>query len=168
MPEVGISEATIPGVEASYKDFLAGFSQHLETHPFAFGDRPSRADFALYGPLYGHLYRDPESGELMKRLARRVSDWVERRRDIGDTVLQGTLLDNDEVPQTLYPLLTMQMHEQLPVLLATDVQLGEYAKTADPETQLPRGFDTLACTIGGQKGECLGRSFPLWLSLIHI
>jgi len=162
MPEVGISDATIPGIEQSYQTFLTHFSNHLEHHPFTFGGRPSRADFALYGPLYAHLYRDPESGEMMKRLAPGVTDWVERCRDISQAPAQGELLSNDEVPATLYPLLELQMREQLPVLLASDSMLAEYAKTAAPESDLPRGFKTTACTIGGHTGECLGRSFPLW------
>ncbi len=162
MPEVGISEATIPGIEESYLNFLQLFSSHLEQHSFTFGGRPSRADFALYGPLYAHLYRDPESGELMKRLAPKVAEWVERCRDIKDAPANAPLIDKDEVPATLYPILEMQMREQLPVLLASDEMLAEYAKSAEPLTDLPRGFATTQCTIGGYKGECLGRSFPLW------
>ena len=162
MPEVGISGATIPGIEASYTNFLQLFSNHLEQHPFTFGGRPSRADFALCGPLYAHLYRDPESGELMKRLAPKVSDWVERCRDIKRAPAQAALIDNDEVPASLYPILEMQMREQLPVLLASDDMLAEYGTTAEPHTDLPRGFATTQCTIGGHQGECLGRSFPLW------
>jgi len=162
MPEVGISEATIPGIEASYTNFLQLFSDHLEHHPFTFGGRPSRADFALYGPLYAHLYRDPESGELMKQLAPKVSEWVERCRDIKHTPAKAPLIGNDEVPATLYPILEMQMREQLPVLLASNEMLAEYAKTAEPKADLPRGFTTTECSIGGHKGECLGRSFPLW------
>jgi len=162
MPEVGISDTTIPGIEQSYKDFLGFFSGHLEQHPFTFGGRPSRADFSLYGPLYAHLYRDPESGELMKQLAPRVSDWVERNRDIKQTPASQPLIGNDEVPVTLYPILELQMQEQLPVLLASDAMLADYAKTAEPQAELPRGFNNMPCTIGGHKGACLGRSFPLW------
>jgi len=50
----------------------------LETHDFLFGARPNLAEFTLYGPLYAHLYRDPESGAIMKAKAPRVAAWTER------------------------------------------------------------------------------------------
>ena len=38
---------------------------------------PSVADFALMGPLFGHLARDPEPARIMKQLAPRVFRWTE-------------------------------------------------------------------------------------------
>jgi len=160
LPEVGVDDVTIPGVEKSYEEFLGMLSVHLDQENYMFGGRPSYADFALYGPLYAHMYRDPESGKLMNRIAPLVSDWVERCRRGGNR--SGAFLSKDIVPQTLLPIFAYQMTEQLPVLLSTDEMLDEWALNAAPGQPLPRGFGTTAVTIGGCSGSCLGRSFPLY------
>jgi glutathione S-transferase len=67
-PSFGASEETNSGIEAHYEGFLADYSAHLRRMPFALGHRPSLGDFALFGPLYGPLYRDSASGEIMRSL----------------------------------------------------------------------------------------------------
>ena len=159
VPVLGVSEATIPGIEASYEAFLADFSAHLEQHDYVFGGRASFADFALYGPLFAHQYHDLNSGELMKRIAPRVAAWVERL--IAGAPASGPLLADDQIPETLLPILARQMGEQLPVLLATNDMLGIWAKDAEPLEDLPRGFEMTPFTTGGHSGMCMARTFPL-------
>lgn len=101
---LGITDQTISAIENSYKAFLDEFSAHLEKHSFLFGARPSLADFSFYGPLYAHLYRDPASGEIMKSHAPRVAAWVVRLLKGEDG--SGDIVDDDCVPETLYPLLS--------------------------------------------------------------
>src|SRR5262249_10210484 len=113
VPKLGVSEETASGIEAHYEGFLADFSAHLRQMPFILGSRPSLADFALFGPLYGPLYRDPASGELMKRLAPSVAEWVERLERVAPG--GGELLANDQIPETLHPILKRQLAEQTPV-----------------------------------------------------
>jgi len=79
---LGITEETRGCIEHSYEAFLDEFSAHLQQHKFLLGGRPCLADFAFYGPLYAHLYRDPASGEVMKSRAPKVVKWVERLRDL--------------------------------------------------------------------------------------
>lgn len=159
VPLLGVSDATIPGIEASYEAFLADFSAHLEHHDYVFGGQASFADFALYGPLYAHQYHDPYSGELMKRIAPRVAAWVERL--MAGAPSSGPLLSDDQIPETLLPILARQMSEQLPVLLATNDMLATWAKDAEPLEDLPRGFDMTPFTTGGHSGLCMARSFAL-------
>ena len=159
-PRVGVSEDTISGIEAHYEGFLADYSAHLRKMPFVLGARPSLADFALFGPLYGSLFRDPVSGERMRRLAPVVADWVERmlkvRRD------GGNLLANDEVPASLHPILKRQMNEQLPVLLDSARALGEWAMAQPKGARIKRSLGTHEFTIGGRRGERNIMSFSLY------
>lgn len=74
-------------LEASYLEFLAELSAHLEQHAFMLGDKPSLADFGLMAPLYAHLGRDPLPHFLMKTKAPRVADWVERMNGGGSAKL---------------------------------------------------------------------------------
>jgi glutathione S-transferase len=151
VPRIGVSEETQAGIEAHYEGFLADFSAHLRRWPFLLGDRPSLGDFALYGPLYAHLYRDPESGAQMKRLAPLVAEWVERMGEPGSR--SGDLLPGDQVPETLYPILKRQMSEQLPVLSDAAESLGEWAADQPAGTRVPRQLGQHEFIIGGRRGE---------------
>jgi glutathione S-transferase len=160
VPKFGVSEETISGIEAHYEGFLADYSAHLRKMPFVFGGRPSLADFALFGPLYGPLYRDPASGERMRRLAPVVADWVERMLTVkaGSKSLSG----GDEVPPTLYPILKRQMNEQLPVLQDSVRALGEWAMAQPKGARIKRSLGRHEFTIGGRVGERNIMSYSLY------
>ena len=160
VPLLGITDETIPGVEASYEAFLAEFSAHLDVHPYLFGARPSLADFAFLGPLYAHLYRDPASGEIMKRLAPKVADWTERT--IAGKGGNAELVSNDAIPETLLPLMTRHMSEHLPVIEATNIQFTDWLKTAEAGAELPRAFGQTQFTQGGRTGKIITNSFTLF------
>ncbi|MAN45788.1 MAG: glutathione S-transferase [Alphaproteobacteria bacterium] len=160
LPPLGVSATTIPGIEKSYEAFLKEFSTHLEVHPYALGDRASFADFALYGPLYAHLYRDPASGEIMHRIAPKVADWVERVQASSPST--GDLPTDDSIPVTLTPILARQMREQFPALLQTAHFLQDWAKEAEPGAFLPRALGQIEINIENSIGPAAARTFPLW------
>jgi len=160
VPMLGINEETIPGIESSYEAFLAEFSAHLDAHPYLFGARPSLADFAFLGPLYAHLYRDPASGEIMKRLAPKVADWTERT--IAGAQGTGDIVSDDAIPETLLPIMARHMAEHLPVIEAINDQFTEWLKTAEPGAELPRAFGQAAFTQGGRTGNIITNSFTLF------
>ena len=74
---MGVSEEALPVFESFYLDALEVLENHFVTTPYLFGGMPSVADFALMGPLFGHLARDPEPARIMKQLAPRVFRWTE-------------------------------------------------------------------------------------------
>ena len=160
LPPLGVSPTTAPAIERSYEAFLREFSTHLEVHPYALGGRATLADFALYGPLYAHLYRDPTSGDLMKRYAPKVADWVERVK--AGSPAEGELLPNDEIPLTLVPILARQMREQFPALHQTAELFGAWAETASPGTHVPRAVGQIEIDIEDTQGPAAARTFPLW------
>jgi glutathione S-transferase len=159
LPALGVSEETIPGIEASYEGFLADFSRHLAVHPFLLGERPCLADFAMIGPLYAHLYRDPASGEMMKRRAPKVADWVTRTH-AGERGT-GELLADDAVPETLEPILARQMREQFPALEETVKLFEVWARTATPGAFVPRSLGEIWIDIEDRRGPAQARTFPL-------
>jgi glutathione S-transferase len=160
VPRFGVSDDTISGIEAHYEGFLADFSAHLRKLPFVLGGRPSLADFALFGALYGPLYRDPASGERMRRLAPPVVEWVERMQK-GPTG-GGGLLADDQMPATLLPLLKRQMSEQAPVLMDTARAFLEWTKAQPSGARVKRSLGVHEFVIGGRRGERSIRSFALW------
>lgn len=159
VPVLGITPDTIPGIEASYLSFLDEFSAHLEHHDYLLGGRPSLADFAFYGPLYAHLYRDPASGEIMKSHAPKVAAWVERL--LQGTKTDGEVLANDAIPETLLPILKRHVTEHLPVLIATNAMLGAWAD-ANPDAELPRAFGMTPFSVEGCEGQTIAKPFSLF------
>ncbi|MEL7218398.1 MAG: glutathione S-transferase C-terminal domain-containing protein [Pseudomonadota bacterium] len=161
VPMLGINETTIPGIEASYEALLADLDAHFAVHPFLFGARPSIGDYGLIGPLYAHLYRDPASGEIMERLAPHVADWVRRMVEPAQP-LSGEFLPDDEVPETLIPILRRMMDEHVPFLAKTAKLLSEW-HAQNPDADLPRGVGIASFTIEGVEGEGAARVFSLWM-----
>lgn len=160
VPRLGVSDDTTSGIEAHYEGFLADFAAHLKQTPFVLGARPSLGDFALFGALYGPLYRDPASGEQMRRLAPLVVAWIERML----VVRAGAeaLLPGDEVPATLYPIMKRQMTEQAPVLMDAARALQEWAKAQPRGARIKRSLGAHEFMIGGRRGERSILTFPLW------
>ncbi|NCO47655.1 MAG: glutathione S-transferase [Sphingomonadales bacterium] len=160
VPVLGVDETTIPGIEASYEAFLEAFSAHLAKHPFLFGTQPSLGDFALLGPLYAHLYRDPKSGELMRRIAPYVARWVVSCHNPAD--IDGEYLEHDECPETILPMFQWQAAEQIPFLIETSKLLAKWASQNSPGTVVPRALGELPFSIGGRQGKRAALTFSLY------
>lgn len=167
LPALGVSDDTIPAIEASYESLLRDLDAHFDDHPFLFGNRPSIGDFGLIGPLYAHQYRDPASGALLERLAPSVVAWVKRMMepDAGDAT--GEFLPDDHLPQTLLPVLSRMAAEQLPVLAATRTAFEAWNQ-AHPDEDIPRGigmhpFTLERGTAQEARGERAIFPFDLWM-----
>ncbi|MEQ9518778.1 MAG: glutathione S-transferase [Parvibaculum sp.] len=144
LPILGVTPATEKAIEASYEQLLRDLDAHFKIYPFLFGTRPSIGDFGLMGPLYAHQYRDPASGEIMKRIAPNVAKWVERMN--APDVKQGGFLADDEVPETLLPVIRRIFEEQFPPLHVMVDALGQWIE-AHPEEPIPCAIPR---TIGKQ------------------
>ena len=155
LPMLGVTEKTFAAVEASYEAVLVELDAHFAQFDYLFGSRPSIGDFGLIGPLYAHQYRDPNSGALMERIAPNVAKWVLRMME--PTPLSGEFLANDEVPDTLLPVLTRMMREQVPVIHNTMDALTDWAAQNPDELDVPRGIGmhsfTLEAGLAGEASE---------------
>ncbi|HEX4337262.1 MAG TPA: glutathione S-transferase [Polyangiaceae bacterium] len=159
LPVLGVHPATVSAIEESYGAFLTELDAHLAHHPRILGARPSIADFALFGPLYAHLYRDPASGRLMRERAPRVAQWVESL--LTDDTAHGDFLDGDQVPATLEPLLSRLFVEFGPVLASTIDRLTAF-DPGDAEAPLPRALGTHSFQLGDATAERAVLPFNVW------
>lgn len=164
VPMLGATPDMAPAVEASYEAFLDDLNAHLEHHDFLLGARPSIADFGLIGPLYAHLYRDPASGEIMKARAPRVVDWVLRvqKPSAEQISAMGDFVANDEIPETLLPILRRMMSEQAPCLIDLVEKLSAF-KAGNPQADIPRAIGMHGFTVEGSSGQRLMISYSQWM-----
>jgi len=168
VPLLGITKNTIPAIEDWYENrFLANLNEHFNHHPFLLGNAPSIGDFGFYGPLYAHLYRDPYPGALMKKIAPNVADWVERMSNAGD--VEGDFVENDEIPETLIPILSDLFDVQWPVLEDTAKKLSEwYARETndihlDQPIRIPRRLGMHQFMIGEVREQRMILPYSLWM-----
>ena len=157
----GLKRGMHKAVEASYLGFLDEFNEHLAAHDFLLGSRPSIGDFGLVGPLYAHLYRDPAPGRLMKKRAPRVARWVERMQN--PQPLSGDFLADDQIPDTLMPILARQFREQFPVLQTTVQRVGEWAVTHPERKYPPRTLGKHRYTLEGHSAERMVQPYVQWM-----
>ena len=77
---VGSHEGTRETIEGSLRRVLDTLEVHLGIRKYLFGDRPSLADFGLWGQLY-ECWTDPTPGKLINDLYPTTWRWIERMRD---------------------------------------------------------------------------------------
>lgn len=159
---LGAEPAMHAAVEASYEGLLAELDAHFQAAPCVLGARPCIADFALYGPLYAHLYRDPASGVLMRERAPHLAGWVERMRD-GAVSREGAFPADDAVPPTLLPVLRRMAREQGPVLADTVHRLRAWMAEHPGTARVPRALGKHAFELEGAQGRRIVRPYSLWM-----
>lgn len=178
----GVSPDTWDHVEKIYTDTLAQLSSILETRPFLLGERPSLADFGMFGPAFRHFSQDPTSARIMRETAPAVFEWVARVWNARNSKIEGTLLDH--VPDDWGPLLTSIGSAYLPYLCANaqawEAGQSRFDVTIEGVTyknirtapyrvwclaELRRHFNSLSVSLRGDVQERLeahGCWEPLW------
>ena len=95
----------------------------------------------------------------MKRTAPKVADYVERV--IAGEGKTGELVPMDDLPVTLLPILKVALAEHIPVLAETSRLFTEWARTAEPQADVPRSLGMVPFTTGGHSGMIAARTFSL-------
>ncbi len=157
---LGITDDTIAGIEKTYREFLLQLNKHFSEYDFLLGSRPSIGDFGLMGPLYAHLGRDPVPKALMQDVAPNVYAWVERMNN--PVPLSGDFLPDDQVPETLLPILKTLCRDQLPDVLDVIKHNTDWL-AQNPGGNLPRALGMHAFTSGEAAGQRFISSFSQWM-----
>lgn len=138
MIDLGVTEKTVAAWEASARRALGILNCHLGKYAFVLGGRPSSADFALLGPIFAHLFRDPFPNSMMCADFPNVVEWAKRLHD-GDRCAEiGRWMRRDMVPPTILPLLKIFFDEMWPVLKSSCRVLRRYIVEESP-SELPAG-----------------------------
>ncbi len=79
---IGSNAVTKPVIEDGFVSLLQSLDKILRMHKFLFGDRPSSADFALYGQLTQLTSFDPTPSRIAAELSPRTCAWVGNAEDL--------------------------------------------------------------------------------------
>lgn len=134
----GVAEQSRSVVEALYLEYLDALNPHFERYPYLLGWCPCIGDFGLLAPMYAHLGRDPYPARLMQQRAPAAYRWVERmNREDQDAPeffgAGGDFLANDEVPETLIPVLKILAEDFVPETLAAADLINNWLAEHQPE-----------------------------------
>ena len=170
----GVTEQSQPVVEALYLEYLDALNTHFEHYPYLLGWRPCIGDFGLLAPMYAHLGRDPYPARLMQQRAPAVYRWVERmNREDQDTPeffsTGSDFLANDEVPETLIPVLKILAEDFVPETLAAAELINSWLAEHQPESgtvavgRLAEALGTADFTVRGETITALAQPHRFYL-----
>ena len=170
----GVTEQSQPVVEALYLEYLDALNTHFERYPYLLGWRPCIGDFGLLAPMYAHLGRDPYPARLMQQRAPAVYRWVERMnredQDAPEYLNAGNdFLANDEVPETLIPLLKVLAEDFVPETLAAADLINSWLDEHQPEPgavavgRLAEALGTADFTVRGETITALAQPYRFYL-----
>lgn len=103
LPVLGLDKEEIQqATVTSFQQLIKVLDEHFAQQSFLLGDAPSLADFALLGPFWAHLYRDPSPAiTKMKADAPNLCIWIENLHS-GFGIKES---NNWQVTDTLIPVL---------------------------------------------------------------
>jgi glutathione S-transferase len=150
LPLLGVTEATQAAVEQTVQIVLRCLEAQLQDTDFVLGDRPCLGDFALFGPLWAHLYRDPGSRFLFEN-APAVTRWMERLSS--QPVATGDFGGEDHIPAHLGPLFRCILTDQWAWITTLEAAINEYCEAHPEATRVPRALGEAGFQIQGIKSR---------------
>lgn len=158
LPILGIDKETGPGIERMTERLIAGLDLVLARTPYILGQRPCLGDFALYGPLFAHLLRDPGSRGLFAQAAH-VRAWIDRMEA---PTPEGEFLADDEVPAPIEAILASAFAEQWVYLAALVRAIDRYVAANPAAVRVPRALGEVEVEVGGVRTRRKLITFAQW------
>lgn len=163
LPSVGVVPAQFALLDAWAEQMLDQLEVHFSAHEFLLGASPSLADFALAGPFYGHLARDP--WPLRELIAPRpyVRAWIERMSNPLALPPPG-FLPEDAIAATLLPVLRRVFAEFIPMLEAILVEVNAALPALPSGRALARGLGEIEFPMGHGRFRRAALPYSLWMA----
>lgn len=157
MPRFGIVGETQQGVINFTEGLIAYLDKHFAEHDYLLGSKPCLGDFAIYGSLYAHLYRDPGSRYLFDQ-APNVVRWIKVMLDPDfdkstGKGRDGEFLADDRVPETLNPILEHFFAEQFVFVKGVIEAVNQYVEKNPAAKRPSRIVGMTDFVIGGVEGN---------------
>ena len=131
---VGSNDTTADLIDTSYKRFIKLMDNHLSVSKFLFGDKPSSADFAIYGQLTQLVGFDPTSRKIACETSLRLVAWVDIMADLsGHDVENSNWIPLEDSPDSLKEIMIEFGKMYVPALLANARAIIEGEETWETE-----------------------------------
>jgi glutathione S-transferase len=131
---VGSNDTTANLIDTSYRRFLKLMDDHLSVSKFLFGEKPSSADFAIFGQLTQLIGFDPTSREIAYDNALRLVSWQDVMADLSGHDVENsnwTLLE--ESPTSLKEIMKEFGRMYVPALIANANAIMQDEETWETE-----------------------------------
>jgi glutathione S-transferase len=131
---VGSNDTTANLIDRSYRRFLKLMDDHLSVSKFLFGEKPSSADFAIFGQLTQLIGFDPTSREIAYDTALRLVSWQDVMADLSGHDVENsnwTLLE--ESPTSLKEIMKEFGRMYVPALIANANAIMQDEETWETE-----------------------------------
>ena len=139
--------------------------RHFSEHRYLLGSRISLADFALTGPMYGHLGRDPWPARELIAPRKHLRAWIDRMaKPSASDRAEGEWLPNDALPTTLQPIIASTFREFLPMVAAIAGQVSKLADEWPTDRRVPRTLQDVEAPL--EEGDFRRAAMPytLWMA----
>lgn len=164
LPQLGIVKAQIPLIDRWIDQQLDILEAHFATMPYLLGSRPSIADFALFGPLDGHIYRDVSSRGPLIDSRPHLHAWIQRLSTRKPQPWPGEFNDSDSLPETLEPLLRGIFREMLPYLEGVLLEVRTLLPGLVQGARLPRFTPQVSFPFADGNHYRQGMPYALWMT----
>ncbi len=161
LPILGITKKMEPKLEVAVENILSLLDKHFQACKFLLDGQPTIGDFALYGQLYAHLHRDPEPVDLIRKYDH-LYTWLMAMHGSFDQPLEA-LPSNDEIPETLMPILQTMASLQVPLLEQSIQGMKAWAEQNPEKNRIPPRFGDTTLTIEGESETRYNLSYPYWM-----
>lgn len=163
LPLVGVRNTQFEAIESSTHKLLDALENHFSQHAFLLGNKPSIADFALLGPMYGHLNRDPAPKRDLLDVRPNLQRWIQRCH--AGEGKNGSYLANDEIPLSLTPIFESIFEEFFPMVDSIKEQLTAYLKKGDKKSgdHIARIVGQAHSTMNGHPFSRGALPYTLWM-----
>lgn len=159
--DVGVVPENFGLIERWSETQLDTLDQHFARMPYLLGARASLADFALMGPIHGHLNLDPRSVRVLIEPRPHLHAWLQRMSS-RDTA-GGDFLDDDQLPDDLQPLLGSLFRELIPYLQQCVQSLPQLAPQSASDPRYPRFGPLVEIPYGDGKIKRIVVPYTLWM-----
>lgn len=157
----GVVPDTFSLIENWTETQLDALESHFASSPFLLGERATLGDYALMGPIFGHLCYDPYPARTLLQPRPQLRGWVERMSTRGPE--SGELLAGDELPAALQPFWQSIFSELLPYLETSAGLLPTLSSTSPRDTRYQRMAPLVEVSLGDGSLQRMVMPYALWM-----
>lgn len=142
---------------------LDALNTHFGQHLYLLGSKPCLGDFGLIGPLYAHLGSDPYPARELIAKRQNLHAWVKRMMHPHQPKA-GKFLVDDQIPDTLIPLLKSVFSDFWPQLELTLTEMQRAQPGLTPGRGWPRMLGMITVPMGEHQLRIGARPFSAWMA----